>query len=329
MPRIPGPQRLPLLYCTVSWYRCRYCTVLSNPVNPLHPPPSRAAVRAPCVAGVRGKRVRTRACAPLRSTGLAGAMRRRQILYAAAGGGRSRERKWAAAVASTRGFRSVIVALGSTFERSYSSRSAPARDVVMGGTPRFTLRASTSSFSTMCPCIAGRASLRVLVLLLLQSLRVAAEDASCNWLYDDGDIGSKPLTYCERYGIQVSPHLWALERQWSRYTLRAQREATREAAFLDGAPDPDDEDDVYYAYDHEAGAYAYMYDDVAGDYAYQYGHGSADRQPPDLYTPEFDSWFEGLPFDLQEDRWRLLCGTMSTVEPTDANVRWCEQHQPD
>ena len=44
------------------------------------------------------------------------------------------------------------------------------------------------------------------------------------------------------------------------------------------------------------------------------------------YYTDFYEWYERQGRDLQEDHWRLRCGTMTTMDPLDeVNNRWCDE----
>ena len=159
----------------------------------------------------------------------------------------------------------------------------------------------------------------VLTLVVLCTLQLAPTHGEewCTFLYDDGDVVGETLDFCRANGMQVSTHLWAPPRLWKGYNEDARRFAVREAAVQSGARDPEDGYDPEEAYDELMEGYWYDDDDV--------WYNNDDDEAPSYYT-DFYKWYERQGQDLQEDHWRLRCGTMTTMDPLDeVNNRWCDE----
>ena len=100
----------------------------------------------------------------------------------------------------------------------------------------------------------------------------------------------------------VSGSLWASLEMWEYYPETAKVESMRVAALLSGE------------------AHALLS---------SYTHDDADAWSESAWDEDeeyFTRWYEQQSLALQEDHWRLRCGTMSTVEPTEQIERWCEEY---
>ena len=82
-----------------------------------------------------------------------------------------------------------------------------------------------------CDCTHAVNMTRLIVAILLQ---VSHSTEWCQWLYDDGDIGEQPLSFCRRHGVKVSGSLWASLEMWEYYPETAKVESMRVAALLSG-----------------------------------------------------------------------------------------------